>query len=1050
MLLRDQTLTKACQTINSSPPIENDELLVQFEDSDSASLEGSPASNGTNNSKRKSIDLRTPLRDQVEKTIEVQSAQKTPKRELGPVEFDAAFFEQDDLDAQLGDIDTFDFEDNFMPMFNDDVEEANGLSPEAGLNRISFEAYTRHAIQHFHQMDNNQKCAIRLMQRLRSKKASLDAYPGLMQWHLEETGELELGKSLSSCKSYISRDVLMRFLKKRYNMEDKFPLQKQLILPFSRAKTTIWYHRARNIVESLLTDPRILDNDYLFFDNNPFKPPPENIQILGDVNTGLAYRETYRQIITNPRKQVLVPIILYIDGAVTGQYGKLEVTSLDMTLGIFKLKCRDKRHAWRSLGFVPNLKESKSSGKRMYVESNHIASQKETQHVQTALLDEPDDAAEKIQDKHAIFEVLLDSVKSLIEHGMTWDLRYGGTTFPNTQLVFYISFVKADNKEADLLCGRYNSRGEGVKCICRYCKCPTADAANPEANYPFKTEQMIASMVEANNLQGLKLMSQKPVNNAFHGLRFGQHNDHGIHTAVPLELLHSVLLGIMMYVIKGFFILIGKDSKQSDEIDALSDLIGELLAKNSDRDLPKTRFGHGIKKGKLMAKEYTGVMLILLCILKMKKGQNLIRSARKKHFRQHGILSDWIMLVETILTWECYLCSHEMDMNVVKRLKTKHKYLLWLLQKVCPRDKGMGWKIMKYHGILHLVMDMMHFGVPMCVDTGSNESMHKETKAAAFLTQKNPKTFEKQVMLRLDEFRVLDMALLELQGSMLWCYDYRHNTIGVDLDNERLINEGLDVSVSTSGTRIRVWVDPQSGQHKYKIVSRMSNKEDVIIDDQLLSFLCHVQDNLKDHLDTGELLIKTEHRRYGQIFRAHPNYRSAGTWQDWVQVNWGRDKLASELWCFLDLTDLPAAQSFEIGAVSVSKGVFAVVECAVEVEDDEFDCDIIQPLEKEIGQIGEDGIIERKFYLADTEAFLHPLVVIPDLDNDIQNRYFRIARRTDWAHFFESWVRANHEPIPEDTDIEQTESEEDADGESSDETDAIDEESDTDLETGSL
>ena len=51
----------------------------------------------------------------------------------------------------------------------------------------------------------------------------------------------------------------------------------------------------------------------------------------------------------------------------------------------------------------------------------------------------------------------------------------------------------------------------------------------------------------------LKAISQQPIDNAFHGLRFGAHSVQGIHGACPGELLHSLLLGIYKYVRDCFF-----------------------------------------------------------------------------------------------------------------------------------------------------------------------------------------------------------------------------------------------------------------------------------------------------------------------------------------------------------------------------------------------------------------------------------------------------------------------------------------------------------------
>jgi hypothetical protein len=38
---------------------------------------------------------------------------------------------------------------------------------------------------------------------------------------------------------------------------------------------------------------------------------------------------------------------------------------------------------------------------------------------------------------------------------------------------------------------------------------------------------------------------------------------------------------------------------------------GELFARQSDRNMPKSKFNVGITGGKLMAKEYEGVLLLL-------------------------------------------------------------------------------------------------------------------------------------------------------------------------------------------------------------------------------------------------------------------------------------------------------------------------------------------------------------------------------------------------------------------------------------------------------
>ena len=83
----------------------------------------------------------------------------------------------------------------------------------------------------------------------------------------------------------------------------------------------------------------------------------------------------------------------------------------------------------------------------------------------------------------------------------------------------------------------------------------------------------------------------------------------------------------------------------------MAELYGNLFSRQSDRDLPRTKFKKGINKGKLMGKEYIGVLLLIAAILRSTKGRSLLREARntKKYFGQDYQIQDWIILVETLI-----------------------------------------------------------------------------------------------------------------------------------------------------------------------------------------------------------------------------------------------------------------------------------------------------------------------------------------------------------------------------------------------------------------
>jgi len=81
-------------------------------------------------------------------------------------------------------------------------------------------------------------------------------------------------------------------------------------------------------------------------------------------------------------------------------------------------------------------------------------------------------------------------------------------------------------------------------------------------------------------------------------------------------MLHALFLGIFKYTRDIFFDRIGKYSKLADDINAFAQTYGELFTHQSRRDPIRTKFKKGIQKGKLMAKEYRGVLVIMAAILR--------------------------------------------------------------------------------------------------------------------------------------------------------------------------------------------------------------------------------------------------------------------------------------------------------------------------------------------------------------------------------------------------------------------------------------------------
>ena len=972
--------------------------------------------------------------------------------------------DDDDMDAAI-------FMDNISNYTSEDDEDE--LHPptvdEDGYDisiRQSFSAYAKFSKNNRIPFSKDEISCIKLQNLLIKKKAPLDSYKEILEWRNDSiTNQSEKAK-------VISRKVLIEKILDRYNMKRSLPKTKRVHLPHSKAEINIVYHEFVHQVESLLTDPRFNDNDYNFFNDNPFAPPPNEWDTVSDVNTGLCYRETYRQVIKNPEKEVLLPIIMYMDAAVTGQFENLPITALKFSLGIFTTNTRNKEYAWRTLGYLTNFLPEESWGKAMFKESEHMdidqfiasdedestvpsmesyagdyesSSSEEDQEIIAGVAGDWSAIKNKVanavsaQDFHCQLKALLGSYKKVQDQGgFKWSLRYKGKIHDVTFIPF-VPFIKGDTEEHDKHCGHYLSRTKKVSQLCRYCTCPNKYTDSPLANYPFKTPEMIQKLVDLNTEvaeKKLQQLSQQKMQNAWYQIKFGQHNNRGVHGSCPSEMLHAVYLGVYKYCRDCLFEQLGKTSQHARQFNSLAKQYGNLFKRQSYRGLPRTSFSRGIQKGKLMAKEFVGVLLIMLVCLRSTKGQELLQQ-RKGIFKEMGVTQDWILLVETLLEWGVWLQEPQMDVSLVKRSETKHRYIMYLFYVVARRSKGMGLKLMKFHAVTHLADDIKSFGVPEVVNTSSNESHHKPTKAAAKVTQRQMKTFETQTALRLHEFLALQLALLEVLGiPTMWEYH--------DLDKPRVPFTENDTSTASSkssrpqtdtgGTVFNLWWDEEESEFRYALKkSRLQYADKIMWSKDLINFLgSNVLNNIPE-LDS--LTILTEHKRNDIMFRATPLYRGK-PWRDWVMVNWGADGIIpAQLWCFLDFTDLEHKPKFEANGVRVNnRSVYAVIESAPteavpekppqeeennnkkrkgkkrnkEKEKEILTSCLVLPLRKEVMSL--DPLI-RKFYLVPVDAIEDPAVVVPDVGGP-SNAFFRILPKSEWLSLFEAFLKQPHEEIP--------------------------------------
>ena len=881
-----------------------------------------------------------------------------------------------------------------------------------------FREYCAFARKTFIPFSEDEVRSIKLLHLLKEKNAPMNAYEATTLWHLKQAKMLREHEALSDFSGHIGRKTIMKTLIRRYNFENKLPFQKTIRLPSSGTVARITCHDAKATLQRLLTDPRIRAEDYLFFGGDPMASPPEDRETIADLNTGDAFYHTYHALIKGNQEQIM-PIVLYSDGTAVSHFHDMEIIQVNVALGIMTREARTKPHCWAPLGYIEKVHEHGGRGSEILREANHLETQDGDESVGTVetVIETAAVGEGAIQDFHAMMGVILEEFLEIQRTGFLFDV-WNLATKTLTEDIHYqtfVPFVRADTKEADQFCGKYGQR-LNTKQICRKCHIPLATCDDHLANYRLKTEHEIQKLVQKRNYQGLRAISQTYLTNAFHEVRFSMGNDQGIHGSCPSEMLHAFLLGTFKYIRDIFFEYIGKDSEGARNINALSKVYSRFFARQSDRTMPGTAFTKGIQVGKLMGKDYRGVLVIILAMLRSSKGQAVLR--KHKNFKLESSVMDWILLVETLLTWESYLNEPQMERKHVIRLEKKHRYIMYLMRKIAQRNKGMGLKLAKFHMILHLWEDIMEFGVPLETDTSANESMHKPSKKASKMTQKAADTFNFQTAMRLIEFALLDLAMEEItNGNVPWqYYDKRPRPTKKVLPTDAANSDIGEPDTLTGDVQIVV-VEQENGEPGFNVVTRSKFQSKMKLNTELLAFLMGLQDLVQDHISTESLPIFTVHRRDGQIFRGHPNFRGKGPWRDWVWVDWGPrfGQIPCHIWCFVVLEGMPTGRRrLQYGDVGLADGVYAVVENSQveKLDKDGYDecgvkSELMLAIRKEI-QLDDDGFpIKRTFYLADTDAFVDPCCVVPDLGGP-KNRYFVVQPRNAWADLFLKWVEAPH------------------------------------------
>ena len=257
---------------------------------------------------------------------------------------------------------------------NEDVEAPNGrVEPIVGVTCdeiAAFKAYVKKAHLENGKLSKGIQACTELMDKMNKKGGSLAFYDEMIEWHVHYSDEKEA--------NYVKAEKLHEMLVERNGLKPTMPTEKIVKLPHSKEVVNLAVYDVLKETVDLLTDPRIRDKDYLFFNNDPLAAPPDVIDTIGDINTGLAYRESYKRWIApqpytaSGRRRVLLPYMFYLDGCVTGNYSNLGLEILKFSIGVLNGSARKQPYAWKNVGMMKKVVLTKKDAEANILNSKHV------------------------------------------------------------------------------------------------------------------------------------------------------------------------------------------------------------------------------------------------------------------------------------------------------------------------------------------------------------------------------------------------------------------------------------------------------------------------------------------------------------------------------------------------------------------------------------------------------------------------------------------------------------------------------------------------------
>ena len=735
-------------------------------------------------------------------------------------------------------------------------------------------------------------------------------------------------------------------------------------------------------LNSLLLKPELMQQSKLSLPNahDPFSyvnnPPVTEIT---ELHHGSWWADSWRDANCDPEKnEMLVPIIFYMDGISLDSHGRLTLTPLNMTLGIFSTETRKSNAAWETIYFHPDLSSLTPENR-----------------------DKKSVPFNNIQNLHRGLEAALRSFRSQCKRTTLFpNLPWNNRTY-QVSMKFAVAFVIGDTELHDKLCGRYGSHSNKTAYACRHCNCRTEDVVNIDAQDSTRLWIPDDFCVLTHGMQSnhWKEVSHHPIINAFDCVNFGS-NPHKIHFATPGECLHMHQLGVAKRAIEVFKDMIQKkpdnDSRKGHrdqayyEISRISQIYGIMLTRQSDRSFPRTKFTSAIlEDSRKNGKDYLGVIVCVVLTLLTNSAKSMLNDWA---FVDNPKINDCLKVFEQILFFDEFLKHCAMKKSNLEKLPVLVKRFISKYTSVFARGSGNGQNLIKNHLYFHLHQYIKMFGPPAGWDSSPCEGHHKmDIKAPSKNTQQNASSLIEQTCRRKMEKSLINRSMrVATQHQYLYVPD-----------------NGQEPK-RQAGSRYKIFLDENDDPAMKWDLQRNSQKAHIPL--EVLDLCCETF--LSPSIDQKYVVGFTEfnHRSSDNVhykFRSNPSYRSdngqsAHVWYDWADFlyldNDGSECVCpAQILCFLFLSD---EQASHLPDDDYTGGEYAVVRSLV---------DKPHPIRQSL--IVERGKADNKLYVYPCSSIYGPVAVVPQQGTANGNDFFIVRNKKHWLKCFHDLLEQTDFPI---------------------------------------